>query len=621
MATSRRKLLSWIIPSTIITTAFSDRTWAASPSQSKEITSKDTDTAKSKNSDSNAIISSTSDTGGTEIAYKNPLSNDFQPAGSSTQDLYAIISSQNSRAFGPARAVVVGSIYSYASGNVSGNYSTRQCRATVAQSVNIGSEDCRADGGFRVGNFSSITSHATGETAVNLGSRRSWATAKHNVNIASVDANCGGGHGAVLSVMIDNGGISHVKIVSAGIGYSKNSYIAFYDRINEPQSIAQANCQIDESGKLISLSIIKSGSGYSDHVDANVLESGNYSVNIATANNSSTYGELSFNIGTNKCITFANRSGNIASNNCTTNAQYSFNLGAINSTSSGVNSGIISSQSSTASSPQSVVIASRNALSSGATSVAIASTNSSVTANGSIVFGRRTLNNIDNSLSGGDAYSGTASTGNTKFQIKMSTGDVNLSGSLRQNQQFTDVAKMFENIHANEIPVGSLVAWEGRKIRMAKIGDIEFSAHSRTFALLLGDTAFTWSNRYLVDEFGEILQEKVWDSETGEWESTLNEGHGGYKGGYVSAPVENPHYDPKLEQTPRSVRRSEWTPVCLLGEVHVRVDSSVTVDDYVMPVAEGIGGKSMNKTRMRCMEIRRAFTSEKGYAVALCLFM
>jgi len=150
-----------------------------------------------------------------------------------------------------------------------------------------------------------------------------------------------------------------------------------------------------------------------------------------------------------------------------------------------------------------------------------------------------------------------------------------------------------------------MVAWEGRKVRLAKAGDIDFSAHSRTYAMLLGDSQFTWSGRYQTDEFGEQLIGEVWDEEAG---------------AYIQGPLENPDYDSTQEQKPRSERRDQWTPVALLGEVHVRVDSSVEVDDYITPSdTGGIGTKSDQQTKMRCMEIRSVYDPDKGYAVALCL--
>ena len=236
-------------------------------------------------------------------------------------------------------------------------------------------------------------------------------------------------------------------------------------------------------------------------------------------------------------------------------------------------------------------------------------------------MGRRVKPRSARSVVFGDSGSGLAATANLKFEL-LSNGNVNIAGSLAQNVAFTDIAKMFENTEAVAIPVGAMVAWEGRQIRPAKKGDIQFSAHSRTYAVLLGDSAFTWAGRYPRDEFGEIITGQIWDEEAGGWDESLNNGEGGYKGAYVEGPLENPAYDPTKEQIPRSDRRNEWTPVALLGEVHVRVNASVVTGDYIQPSDEpGLGEKSEEKTSMRCMEIRTPYDEEKGYAVALCLVM
>ncbi|WP_146000654.1 hypothetical protein [Chimaeribacter coloradensis] len=261
------------------------------------------------------MLSSTTDTGEYEARYQNLLTGDYQPSGRSTRDLYALIASQNSRSGGPSRAVNVGAIYSYAMGNVSGNYSARQCRATVPQSVNIESEDRRVDGGFRGSNISSITSLVTGGTGVNIGSRRGWATGLHAVNIASVDAYAGGRRGAILKVNVNNNGtIASVAVVSAGTSYSANGSVAFYDRLAAPTTASAATYTVDSKGGITSVTLTNTGADYSTKTDplyevvqATILDTGNYSANLATANSCVTYGEVSFNVGANNCAAKANR--------------------------------------------------------------------------------------------------------------------------------------------------------------------------------------------------------------------------------------------------------------------------------------------------------------------------
>jgi hypothetical protein len=57
----------------------------------------------------------------------------------------------------------------------------------------------------------------------------------------------------------------------------------------------------------------------------------------------------------------------------------------------------------------------------------------------------------------------------------------------------------------------------------------------------------------------------------------------------------------------------------LLGQVHVRIASDVLPGDYIKAGENGVGVKSDIATNMRCMEIRKEFDANKGYAVGFCL--
>ncbi|WP_167347652.1 peptidase G2 autoproteolytic cleavage domain-containing protein [Type-D symbiont of Plautia stali] len=575
----------------------------------------------------NTFISDNKDTGGYEGKYKNPLSNDYQISGRSNLNLFLLAASQNSRSFGPARAVNVGSIYSYASGNTSGNYSSRQCRALSPQSINLGSEDSRVSNGFRGANLVSITSHVTGETGANISSRRSWSTSKHNTNISSVDVIAGGGFGAVLKPSVSSeGSIESIEIVNGGAGYHKEGEVIFYDRLNQPKKIAKARYSVSGQGAIDKITIIDSGSGYSiekssdyEVVQANALTEGTYSVNIASANQSITYGQLSFNLGANKSVAKSDISGNIATDKCISAGKNSINIGSRNSitkgdlsfnyaslqcSSKGMHAGCLGAIASEANEVQSLVVSGNNTESS---------------AVGALAIGRRIINNSPRSIAYGDSPSGDKSASNIKLKVSPD-GNLDISGTLSQNVAFSDLAKMFENLIPEEIKVGSIVAWEGRKIRLANENDTDFSVHSRTYAILFGDTPFTWADRYKRDEFGEIIKGRVWDEDAGGWDELKNEGVGGFRGAFVDIPLENESFDIKLEQLKRSERRTEWTPVALIGEVHVRVDASVNENSFVRPSSSnGIGTLSVKQTRLKCMELRTQFDKEKGYAVALCL--
>lgn len=614
------------------------------------------------------IISSNDDTGEYESRYYNGLSGDYQISGRTTRDLMAVIASQNSRAKIFPRSVVVGSIYSWSEGNVSGNYSARQSRATIPQSVNIGSEDCRVDQGFRGFNLGSIASHSTGGGTGNIGSRRSWATGLGSGNLFSVDAAAGAGHGAILSPVINSTGvITGVNIDNPGAFYSGKGTVMFYDRTGIPTVNAIATYTVDSNGAITTVTLTNSGAGYSVNTEVSIQEAASYAVNISTTNNCAVYGEATANIASNNCSVKAKRSANIAATNSSTDTnECSANIATDTCVSLGLESANIATVNSITSGSQAATIGGGGNMNSGAGSVILAGNNSIVNLAGVVLMGRRVTPRALRTVVLGDASSGNASTANIKAEIVMGNGNVNIAGTLSQNVTFTDIAKMFENVTRGEIPVGALVAWEGRKVRLARKGDVAISVHSRTYAQLLGDSQFTWAGRYMRNEFGQIITQDIPDPEwqakipDPEWqERIINPDHpvimmepvideNNQETGIslphinsepfidnpepqplvdnpepqqlITVNVENPDYDPSQFQIPRSERFDEWTPVALIGEVHTMVDATVAVDDFVQPgEVIGLGTKAYEMTKLRAMEITMPYDSKRGYAIALCL--
>ncbi len=80
---------------------------------------------------------------------------------------------------------------------------------------------------------------------------------------------------------------------------------------------------------------------------------------------------------------------------------------------------------------------------------------------------------------------------------------------------------------------------------------------------------------------------------------------------------ENPGYDPKKKQEPRSERPKEWTLVGLLGQVYVRCDGTIKPGDFVKSKNKGIGTKSDNKTKLRAMKVTKEF--DGTYSIVYCL--
>jgi len=563
-----------------------------------------------------ATISSLTDTGGIEPAYTGGVNNTPTISGRSTDNTRAIIASQNCRSQF-ARSINVASIYSWAYGNVSGNYSARQCVAGAPQAVNSASEECVIYG-FRGANIVGHYSGVWGGGGGNFSTRYSNVSARHGVNIASVDANAGYGFGAVLAVVVTAGVVTGVTITDGGEGYENGASLLFYDRLTAG-SAAAATITVNGSGTITNVTISTGGSGYSASTDAVVDASGDYSVNIATANGCKTTEEASANIASNDSQVFSIRSANVATDECVVAA-------------TGEVSGNFTSSASTVTGSRATNLASSGSTATGAGALVLSGNICEAAADGAVVFGRRTINDQTRSIAFGDSATGSASTANRKFHM-FATGNMSIAGTLTQSAIFTDYAEYFENLNNGVIALGTLVSLEGRKVKPTQEGDTILGVVSATASIAAGDSPFTWSQRYLTGEFGEMLYHDIPDPD---WQPMVKDPSWRPTGDdetmancplisnpkpqpMVSVPMENPDYKPELENVPRSERPDEWTCVGLLGQVHVRVGADVQVGDFIAAGDGGVGVKSATATNMRCMEIRKEFDAAKGYAVAFCL--
>ena len=563
-----------------------------------------------------ATISSLTDTGGIDAAYTGGVNNTPTISGRTNNNTRAVIASQNCRSQN-ARSINVASIYSWAYGNVSGNYSARQCVAGAPQSVNSASEECVVYG-FRganiVGHYSGVWNGGGG----NFSARFSDASGRHAVNVASVSAMAGFGGRALLSVIVATGVVTGVTIVDGGIGYKNGASLAFYDRITLGAGAA-ATITVDGNGTVTGIVLTNGGSGYSDSTDATVDTSGNYSANIATTNFCKTTEEASANLASNNSQVFSLRSANVATNECVV-------------AETGQTSGNFASSTSTATGSRATNLASSGSRATGAGAVVLSGNICEAAADGAVVFGRRTINNQTRSIAFGDSATGDASTANRKFHL-FSSGNMSIAGTLTQSAIFTDYAEYFENVSKGKLELGVLVSLEGRKVKPAQPGDDILGVVSATASIAAGDSPFQWAKRYLTGEFGELLYQEIPDPD---WQPMIKDLSWSPTDddktmadcplipnpkpqSMISVPIENPEYNPDWQNVPRSERSDEWTCVGLLGQVHVRVDANIQVGDFVKAGANGIGVKSDDPTNMRCMEIRKDFDANKGYAVAFCL--
>ncbi|MND76128.1 hypothetical protein D3C80_677650 [compost metagenome] len=611
--------------------------------------------------EADSIIASATDTGGIEAAYTGGVNGTPTVSGRSTRKLNALYASQNSRSSYRPRNVVIAGIYSWITSLVGALVATRQSYATQPQSFLAGTEECFVDTGSRNTVVGSVFSNGEGTSSFTGGSRLSRSSGWESSVIGSNASVAGAGSGARFQVNVNSSGVvTSVTILNGGSGYIDPT-VEITDRVSTGSG-ANATVTVT-AGVITAVTITSGGSGYSQDPGAvNFHLFARRSMAVAGSNSSTARGNQSFIGGAANADTTGNQSAVLASNRATASGINSAVIAA------GVTSGGAGTSDSVASGDNSLVAASAGSTASGNTSAAIAAVICSVSGVRALVSGRRTINSVDDSWAAGSNGSGSASTANRKIHVYYGNGNVEIAGTLTQSKVFTDIAKMFENaIPGKAIPVGALVSLDGRKVRLAEPGDDFFSVHTRTYVQILGDTAFTWAGRYLYDEHGEMLTQEIpdpdWVAEIPDpsWPAlVINPAHpviedlidengnpamdeNGNPIRYIvsqqmmenpkptpmipnpapqpmiTVQVENPDYDPEVEQIPRSKRRDDWTPVLLQGEAFMHVSDDVQPNDYIKPVAPGVGGRSDTPTLFRCMEIMTPFDATKGYAIALGL--
>ena len=280
---------------------------------------------------------------------------------------------------------------------------------------------------------------------------------------------------------------------------------------------------------------------------------------------------------------------------------------SMDSTASKYNSQVNASMDSTASGTFSQVNASRLSEASGYKSQVNASL--------------RVLNNVDYStaygwgLSGdGDPQHGTVD--RIKIHLLSKTGDINHSGVLNSGHNFTDYAELFPNLTGEAQGYGLIQTIDGHGVRPANSGDQIVGVTSATAGVVLGEASFSWTDRWLKDEWGAFIYHDVPDND---WEPDESKGETEDDRPMITVPKENPDYDPEREYVKRQERPDEWTVVGLIGQVYVRLKEDVEVMDYVKPWKDGVGQTSDEPTKLRVMKITQAFDADKGYKIGLCL--
>ncbi len=260
-----------------------------------------------------------------------------------------------------------------------------------------------------------------------------------------------------------------------------------------------------------------------------------------------------------------------------------------------------------------------------------ASSNSSATHWNSQVNASIAVATADHNTVCGGYGEGKPSKANRKWELNSKTGTLTLKNSVINS--FSDYGEYFENLKKGEIDMGLLMALEGAAVRPAKKDEDFIGVVSGTAAIRLGDSPFCWQGRYMKDEWGRPVYKEIKDPA---WQpKTMPDDKWKPKDGETEAdrPMiavetkkerptirvqkENPDYDPKREQEPRSGRPQEWTLVGLLGQVYVRCDETVQPGDFVKSKDKGIGTKSEEKTKLRAMKVTKEFDGK--YSIVYCL--
>src|SRR5699024_1563025 len=213
-------------------------------------------------------------------------------------------------------------------------------------------------------------------------------------------------------------------------------------------------------------------------------------------------------------------------------------------------------------------------------------------------------------LVGGWGGSGKASTENVKFTINSYNGNANFAGKVQSGQNFGDYAEYFESQSGQEIKNGYIVTLDGRYIRKANSNDVPIGVISGTAGVILGDQMFHHKDKYLKDDFGVRLTEEI--------ETEIVKDNGEVIKETREVPVMNPDWEEKDEAYQSRAERPEWNVVGLMGQVFTRIDSTVSVNDYIKP-KKGVGTKDNNNGFYRVLEITTPYDSNKGYGVAVVL--
>jgi hypothetical protein len=188
-----------------------------------------------------------------------------------------------------------------------------------------------------------------------------------------------------------------------------------------------------------------------------------------------------------------------------------------------------------------------------------------------------------------EAYSGAF--GNRLYEFR-GDGDAFADGTFNNNG--ADYAEYFETLSGEAIPIGSVVALDGDKVREANENDpdeiilgVVRPKEPGKASMVVGNTAWNkWANTYLTDDFDRFIMEDhdvmEWIDEDGVFHSyeshrvpeditvppdatVRSHDDNGIKFQHYKL---NPNYDPSIEYISRE-NRNEWVIIGLIGQVKI----------------------------------------------------
>lgn len=218
---------------------------------------------------------------------------------------------------------------------------------------------------------------------------------------------------------------------------------------------------------------------------------------------------------------------------------------------------------------------------------------------------------------------------NQKIRLEGDTGIARASGGTATTG--FDYAELMENAVSGEIPAGTVVVREGRKVRPGRADDpasIIQGVISRT-ASVIGNSTIEWQGKYQRDEWGGI----VWqDFDMVRWPALKNDDGDMIRPGFdgrveyatdIPGDAEffsqrdmalNPDYEASRPFVLREERPEDWSIVGYLGQIRVRMTAPFAAEDFVA----ADGSVSVAATGITVMDVDRQFDPDTGYGIAWC---